>query len=93
MMDHGSGEVSVHSRDEANEGVVDEEKVLGSAERWEYLANQTDFWSVGVSTDHVLDHGCKSGRCSQCEGIEVGWARGSSACYLCSCSCSCSYKG
>ena len=45
--------------------------------------SQTDFWSVDVSTDYVLDHGSKSRRCDQCEGIEVGWAIGSPECYLC----------
>ena len=62
---------------------MEEEKVLGRAEHWEYLVSQTDFWNVGVSTDYVLYHGCKSGRCIQCEGIEVGWAIDSPVCYLC----------
>ena len=58
-------------------------EVLGGAELREYLAQQMDFWSVSVGTRHVLDPGRKAGRCSQCEGIEVGWVGGEAPCYVC----------
>mgnify|MGYP001336299700 CR=1 FL=1 len=84
VMDHMTGVVSIHRR-----GVVDggesltEVEVLGGAELREYLAQQMDFWSVSVGTRHVLDRGRKAGRCSQCEGIEVGWVGGEAPCYGC----------
>ena len=67
VMDHGSGDVEIHTALGLNDAVVDEEVVLGRAEKREIVVNQTDFWSMQLGVDHVLGIGERSGRCGECE--------------------------